>query len=58
MEEGVISHGRLFKVAVMIDPTPKPIKAANTSSAGISMWALLDLLRSGKQCNAVHRAGA
>ena len=26
-EEGVIDHERLFRVAVMIDPTPKPIKA-------------------------------
>jgi UPF0755 protein len=50
LEEGVIDHGRLFKVAVMIDPTPKPIKAGEYEiPAGTSMWALLDLLQSGKQ---------
>ena len=26
-EEGVIAHPRLFRVALMIDPSPKPIKA-------------------------------
>ena len=25
-EEGVLSHPRLFRVALMIDPTPRPIK--------------------------------
>ena len=49
-EEGVIDHSRLFRVAVMIDPTPKPIKAGEYEiPAHISMWALLELLQSGKQ---------
>src|SRR5258708_2750447 len=49
-EEGVINHGRLFKVALMIDPTPKPIKAGEYEvPAHASMWALIDLLQSGKQ---------
>ena len=49
-EEGVIDHERLFRVAVMIDPTPKPIKAGEYEiPAHISMLALLDLLQSGKQ---------
>jgi UPF0755 protein len=49
-EEGVIAHGRLFRVALMIDPTPKPIKAGEYEiPAHISMWALIDLLQSGKQ---------
>ena len=26
-EEGVISHPRLFRLALMVDPNPKPIKA-------------------------------
>ena len=49
-EEGVIDHARLFRVAVMIDPTPKPIKAGEYEiPAHISMLALVDLLQSGKQ---------
>ena len=49
-EEGVIDHERLFRVAVMIDPTPKPIKAGEYEiPAHISMLGLLDLLQSGKQ---------
>lgn len=49
-EEGIISHERLFRVAVMIDPTPKPIKAGEYEvPAHISMLGLLDLLQSGKQ---------
>src|SRR5215216_2079924 len=49
-EEGVIDHERLFRVAVMIDQTPKPIKAGEYEiPAHISMLALLDLLQSGKQ---------
>ena len=49
-EAGVINHARLFRIAVMIDPTPKPIKAGEYEiPARISMWALLDLLQSGKQ---------
>ncbi len=49
-EAGVINHARLFRIAVMIDPTPKPIKAGEYEvPAHASMWALLDLLQSGKQ---------
>lgn len=49
-DEGVIDHQRLFRVAVMIDPTPKPIKAGEYEvPAHISMLGLLELLQSGKQ---------
>ncbi len=49
-DEGVIDHQRLFRVAVMIDPTPRPIKAGEYEiPAHISMLGLLDLLQSGKQ---------
>src|SRR5262245_46552546 len=49
-EEGVIDHERLFRVAVMIDPTPKPIKAGEYEvPAHISMLGVLELLQSGKQ---------
>lgn len=48
-EEGVIAHPRLFRVALMIDPSPKTIKAGEYEiSAHISMLALVDLLQSGK----------
>jgi len=48
-EEGVISHARLFRIALMIDPAPKPIKAGEYEiPAHISMQALVDLLQSGK----------
>ncbi|CAN5787689.1 hypothetical protein BH11PSE3_BH11PSE3_36660 [soil metagenome] len=48
-EQGALAHSRLFRVALMIDPTPKPIKAGEYEvPAHISMWALLDLLQSGK----------
>jgi UPF0755 protein len=48
-EEGVIAHGRLFRVALMIDPAPKPIKAGEYEvPAHISMRALVYLLQSGK----------
>jgi UPF0755 protein len=48
-DEGVISHGRLFRVALMVDPNPKPIKAGEYEvPAHISMSALVDLLQSGK----------
>jgi UPF0755 protein len=48
-EEGVISHGRLFRIALMIDPAPKPIKAGEYEiPAHTSMQALVDLLQSGK----------
>src|ERR1700750_71478 len=49
-EDGAISHARLFRVALMIDPTPKPIKAGEYEvPAHTSMWALSELLQSGKQ---------
>ena len=48
-EEGAIAHPRLFRVALMIDPSPKPIKAGEYEiPARISMLALVDLLQSGK----------
>jgi UPF0755 protein len=47
--EGVISHGRLFRVALMVDPNPKPIKAGEYEvPAHISMASLVELLQSGK----------
>lgn len=49
-EEGVLNHPRLFRVALMIDPTPRPIKAGEYEiPAHVSMWSLLELLQSGKQ---------
>jgi UPF0755 protein len=48
-DEGVIAHARLFRVALMIDPAPKPIKAGEYEiPAHISMRELVDLLQSGK----------
>jgi UPF0755 protein len=48
-ESGVISHPQLFRVALMIDPAPKPIKAGEYEvPAHTSMQALVDLLQSGK----------
>ena len=48
-EEGVIDHAKLFRVALMIDPSPKPIKAGEYEvPAHVSMQALVDLLQSGK----------
>jgi UPF0755 protein len=48
-DEGVIKHGRLFRLALMIDPAPKPIKAGEYEiPPHISMQALVDLLQSGK----------
>jgi len=47
--EGVISHPQLFRVALMVDPNPKPIKAGEYEvPAHISMSGLVDLLQSGK----------
>jgi len=47
--EGVISHGQLFRFALMVDPNPKPIKAGEYElPAHISMASLVDLLQSGK----------
>jgi UPF0755 protein len=49
-EEGVIEHAQLFRVALMIDPTPKPIKAGEYEMpAHVSMQAVVDILQSGKQ---------
>jgi UPF0755 protein len=48
-EEGVIAYPRLFRVALMVDPTPKPIKAGEYEvPAHLSMRALVELLQSGK----------
>lgn len=48
-EEGVIAHPRLFRVALMIDPSPKPIKAGEYEvPAHTSMQALVELLQSGR----------
>ncbi len=48
-DEGVIAHSQLFRVALMIDPAPKPIKAGEYEvPAHISMQAMVDLLQSGK----------
>src|SRR3954452_4152472 len=47
--EGVISHPRLFRLALMVDPNPKQIKAGEYDvPAHVSMSALVDLLQSGK----------
>jgi UPF0755 protein len=47
--EGVISHPQLFRLALMVDPNPKPIKAGEYEvPAHVSMSALVDLLQSGK----------
>jgi UPF0755 protein len=49
-EQGVIRHPQLFRIAVMIDPTPRTIKAGEYEvPARTSMVALLELLQSGKQ---------
>jgi UPF0755 protein len=48
-EQGVISHPRLFRIALMVDPTPKPIKAGEYEMPPhISMAKLVELLQSGK----------
>jgi UPF0755 protein len=45
----VIAHGQLFRVALLIDPSPRPIKAGEYEiPPHISMRALVDLLQSGK----------
>src|SRR3569832_680496 len=42
--EGVISHPQLFRVALMVDPNPKPIKAGEYEvPPHVSMSALVDL---------------
>jgi len=48
-DEGVIAYPRLFRVALMIDPSPKPIKAGEYEiAAHTSMQTLVELLQSGK----------
>src|SRR2546430_7536411 len=48
-DDGVISHPQLFRVALMVDPAPKPIKAGEYEvPARTSMQALVELLQSGK----------
>jgi len=48
-DEGIISHPQLFRVALMIDPAPKPIKAGEYEvPAYTSMQAVVELLQSGK----------
>jgi len=48
-EQDVISHPQLFRVALLVDATPKVIKAGEYEvPAHISMKALVDLLQSGK----------
>ncbi|MBS0520063.1 MAG: endolytic transglycosylase MltG [Proteobacteria bacterium] len=47
--EGVISYPLLFRVALMVDPDPKPIKAGEYEvPAHTSMLGVVDLLQSGK----------
>ena len=48
-DEGVLDHAGLFRVALMVDPSPKPIKAGEYEiPAHASMQALVELLQSGK----------
>lgn len=48
-QEGVIAHPLLFRVALMVDPEPKPIKAGEYEvPAHMSMQGLVELLQSGK----------
>ena len=48
-EQGVIAHPQLFRVALLVDATPKVIKAGEYEiPAHISMMALIDFLQSGK----------
>lgn len=48
-EEGAIGYPLLFRVALMIDPNPKPIKAGEYEvPAHTSMQSLVELLESGK----------
>ena len=49
-EEGVIAHPLLFRVALMIDPAPKQIKAGEYEiPARASMLTVVEILQSGKQ---------
>src|SRR4051794_19229211 len=48
-DEGIIEHAKLFRVALMIDPSPKPIKAGEYEiPPRVSMQGLVELLQSGK----------
>jgi UPF0755 protein len=48
-DEGVLDHAVLFRVALMVDPSPKPIKAGEYEiPAHASMQSLVELLQSGK----------
>jgi len=48
-EEGVLNYSGLFRVALMVDPSPKPIKAGEYEvPAHASMQAVVELLQSGK----------
>ena len=48
-DEGVLDHALLFRIALMVDPSPKPIKAGEYEvPAHTSMASLVDLLQSGK----------
>jgi len=49
-DEGVIAYPLLFRVALMVDPDPKTIKAGEYEvPAHTSMQAVAELLKSGKQ---------
>ena len=48
-EQGVIAHPQLFRVALLVDATPKAIKAGEYEvPAHISMISLVELLQAGK----------
>jgi peptidoglycan lytic transglycosylase G len=48
-EQGVLSYPLLFRVALMIEPNPKPVKAGEYEiPAHASMAAVADILQSGK----------
>jgi UPF0755 protein len=48
-EQGVISHPRLFRLALMVDPTPRTIKAGEYEvPPHVSMARLVEILQSGK----------
>lgn len=47
--EGVIAHPQLFRIALMVDPNPKPIKAGEYEiPAHLSMANVVELLQAGK----------
>jgi UPF0755 protein len=48
-EEGVLSYPLLFRLALMVEPNPKPVKAGEYEiPAHASMAAVADILQSGK----------